>query len=259
VACHVCSSTRAAAQMLLCDGPCERGFHMGCLRPKLRKIPVGDWFCPDCQRLIRSAFDSASAAPAPATAAAASESPAGAAASSPAEVASDPGSSPEPPLEPDTQPTKLQRAALADGTSVGPGDVVWFKWSKKEWYPALILQDEQLPQSLLQRKHKPDALPLYYYGFGNFDWKKLTPMNCRKGTLESLPPPLDLERPEEALVLRARTKSLQHQYLLQEQERYEEERRARQQKQQGAAEAGRGPLEFWYHLRSMSMLIRCLD
>ena len=34
--------------MLLCDG-CDRGHHMYCLKPKLSKIPSGDWYCHDCK------------------------------------------------------------------------------------------------------------------------------------------------------------------------------------------------------------------
>ena len=36
--------------MLLCDG-CDRGFHMGCLKPALKKVPTGNWFCHDCRPL----------------------------------------------------------------------------------------------------------------------------------------------------------------------------------------------------------------
>ena len=36
--------------MLLCDG-CDRGFHMSCLKPPLKKVPTGDWFCHDCRPL----------------------------------------------------------------------------------------------------------------------------------------------------------------------------------------------------------------
>lgn len=35
-------------EMLLCDG-CDRGFHMGCLKPPLKTVPKGDWFCHDCR------------------------------------------------------------------------------------------------------------------------------------------------------------------------------------------------------------------
>ena len=34
--------------MLLCDG-CDRGFHIYCLKPPVKKIPTGDWFCVDCR------------------------------------------------------------------------------------------------------------------------------------------------------------------------------------------------------------------
>ena len=35
-------------EMLLCDG-CDRGFHMSCLKPALKRIPQGDWYCKDCR------------------------------------------------------------------------------------------------------------------------------------------------------------------------------------------------------------------
>lgn len=34
--------------MLLCDG-CDRGHHMYCLKPKLKNVPSGDWYCSDCK------------------------------------------------------------------------------------------------------------------------------------------------------------------------------------------------------------------
>ena len=34
--------------MLLCDG-CDRGFHMYCLKPPVKKVPEGDWYCVDCR------------------------------------------------------------------------------------------------------------------------------------------------------------------------------------------------------------------
>lgn len=33
--------------MLLCDG-CDKGFHQGCLQPRLECVPEGDWFCAAC-------------------------------------------------------------------------------------------------------------------------------------------------------------------------------------------------------------------
>ncbi len=39
--------------MLLCDG-CNRGYHIYCLRPKLKAIPEEDeWYCPDCTPKVR--------------------------------------------------------------------------------------------------------------------------------------------------------------------------------------------------------------
>eukprot|EP00794_Sanderia_malayensis_P020094 gene20094-22064_t len=46
--CRLCRKKGDAVKMLLCDG-CDRGFHMYCLRPSVRKIPEGDWFCIDCR------------------------------------------------------------------------------------------------------------------------------------------------------------------------------------------------------------------
>eukprot|EP00873_Tetraselmis_striata_P036348 jgi/Tetstr1/456612/TSEL_043315.t1 len=34
-------------RMLLCDG-CDKGFHQGCLQPRLECVPEGDWFCAAC-------------------------------------------------------------------------------------------------------------------------------------------------------------------------------------------------------------------
>ena len=47
IACDVCKSTADAAHMLLCDA-CDTAFHMGCLKPKVTRVPSGDWFCPFC-------------------------------------------------------------------------------------------------------------------------------------------------------------------------------------------------------------------
>lgn len=45
-ACKVCGCADER-DALLCDG-CDGAFHLGCLKPKLRKIPAGDWFCKEC-------------------------------------------------------------------------------------------------------------------------------------------------------------------------------------------------------------------
>ncbi|XP_063803947.1 bromodomain adjacent to zinc finger domain protein 1A [Pseudophryne corroboree] len=46
--CKVCRKKGDGESMLLCDG-CERGHHIYCVRPKLKYIPEGDWFCPECR------------------------------------------------------------------------------------------------------------------------------------------------------------------------------------------------------------------
>ncbi|XP_072171683.1 bromodomain adjacent to zinc finger domain protein 1A-like isoform X2 [Diadema setosum] len=45
--CRMCRRGGNPEQMLLCDG-CNRGHHMFCLKPPLKKVPQGDWFCKDC-------------------------------------------------------------------------------------------------------------------------------------------------------------------------------------------------------------------
>uniref|UniRef100_H2YIG3 Bromodomain adjacent to zinc finger domain protein 1A n=1 Tax=Ciona savignyi TaxID=51511 RepID=H2YIG3_CIOSA len=46
--CRICRRKGDAEKMLLCD-VCDRGHHMYCLRPALKVVPIGDWFCPDCK------------------------------------------------------------------------------------------------------------------------------------------------------------------------------------------------------------------
>ncbi|KAM4013616.1 bromodomain adjacent to zinc finger domain protein 1A isoform 1-T2 [Anomaloglossus baeobatrachus] len=46
--CKVCRKKGDNESMILCDG-CERGHHIYCVRPKLKFIPEGAWFCPECK------------------------------------------------------------------------------------------------------------------------------------------------------------------------------------------------------------------
>ena len=46
--CRICRRKTDPENMLLCDG-CDRGHHMYCLKPKLKVVPKGDWFCNDCK------------------------------------------------------------------------------------------------------------------------------------------------------------------------------------------------------------------
>ena len=61
--CKLCRKKGDAEKMLLCD-KCDRGHHIFCLRPVLKIVPEGEWFCPDCRpkniektpRKIRKSF-----------------------------------------------------------------------------------------------------------------------------------------------------------------------------------------------------------
>lgn len=46
--CRICRRKTDPDNMLLCDG-CDRGHHLYCLKPKLKNVPKGDWFCPECK------------------------------------------------------------------------------------------------------------------------------------------------------------------------------------------------------------------
>ncbi|XP_059907334.1 bromodomain adjacent to zinc finger domain protein 1A isoform X2 [Gadus macrocephalus] len=56
--CKICRRKGDSDAMLLCDG-CDRGHHMHCLRPRLKSVPSGDWFCPSCRPKQRSGLSSA--------------------------------------------------------------------------------------------------------------------------------------------------------------------------------------------------------
>nr|KAF6499143.1 bromodomain adjacent to zinc finger domain 1A [Molossus molossus] len=51
--CKICRKKGDAENMVLCDG-CDRGHHTYCVRPKLKAVPEGDWFCPECRPKQRS-------------------------------------------------------------------------------------------------------------------------------------------------------------------------------------------------------------
>ncbi len=46
--CRICKRKNDPESMLLCDG-CNRGHHTYCLKPKLKSIPEGDWYCKECK------------------------------------------------------------------------------------------------------------------------------------------------------------------------------------------------------------------
>ena len=47
VRCRICRRKCGDEFMLLCDG-CDHGYHTYCLKPPLKDVPDGDWFCYDC-------------------------------------------------------------------------------------------------------------------------------------------------------------------------------------------------------------------
>ncbi len=47
VRCRICRRKCGDELLLLCDG-CDHGYHTYCLKPPLKDIPEGDWFCNDC-------------------------------------------------------------------------------------------------------------------------------------------------------------------------------------------------------------------
>lgn len=47
VRCRICRRKCGDEFMLLCDG-CDHGYHTYCLKPPLKYVPDGDWFCYDC-------------------------------------------------------------------------------------------------------------------------------------------------------------------------------------------------------------------
>merc|ERR1712098_698434 len=46
--CKICRRKQDPDKMLLCDG-CDNAYQIYCLKPKLKSIPEGDWFCPECK------------------------------------------------------------------------------------------------------------------------------------------------------------------------------------------------------------------
>lgn len=51
--CQECLRANREDQMLMCDF-CDMTYHMDCLKPPLRRVPEGDWFCSACVRELSS-------------------------------------------------------------------------------------------------------------------------------------------------------------------------------------------------------------
>ncbi|WCJ42274.1 RING/FYVE/PHD zinc finger superfamily protein [Euphorbia peplus] len=47
--CKICSRSNSTLKMLICD-ICEEAFHLSCCNPRVRKIPVDEWFCHSCSK-----------------------------------------------------------------------------------------------------------------------------------------------------------------------------------------------------------------
>ncbi|CAM9175781.1 unnamed protein product [Discosporangium mesarthrocarpum] len=45
--CMVCERNDYQTEMVLCDS-CDAEYHIFCLKPPLKYVPHGDWFCPSC-------------------------------------------------------------------------------------------------------------------------------------------------------------------------------------------------------------------
>jgi hypothetical protein len=48
--CMYCKESDNEERLLLCDNrSCFKAAHTYCLKPPLRRVPRGDWYCPDCE------------------------------------------------------------------------------------------------------------------------------------------------------------------------------------------------------------------
>jgi hypothetical protein len=61
VECRRCGKARPDHNLLLCDG-CDAAYHTTCLKPALKAVPEGEWFCPGCDAEIRGSRLGAEAA-----------------------------------------------------------------------------------------------------------------------------------------------------------------------------------------------------
>ena len=51
----ICSECEIGGNLLCCDGPCKRSFHLECL--KMKKVPDGEiWYCSDCAKKEHRCF-----------------------------------------------------------------------------------------------------------------------------------------------------------------------------------------------------------
>ncbi|KAK9269724.1 hypothetical protein L1049_001502 [Liquidambar formosana] len=50
--CKVCGHSETTLSMLICDH-CEEAFHVSCCNPRLKRIPIDEWFCHPCLKKTR--------------------------------------------------------------------------------------------------------------------------------------------------------------------------------------------------------------
>ncbi|XP_014669721.1 PREDICTED: histone acetyltransferase KAT7-like isoform X2 [Priapulus caudatus] len=53
-ACEICDTSKNERQLLLCD-ECDRGYHIYCMEPKLKKMPETAWTCEICKNPEKAA------------------------------------------------------------------------------------------------------------------------------------------------------------------------------------------------------------
>ncbi|KAL6012019.1 hypothetical protein ACLOJK_002490, partial [Asimina triloba] len=49
ISCKVCCSLDNTLNMLVCD-LCEEAFHMSCFNPRIKRIPIDEWYCKSCMK-----------------------------------------------------------------------------------------------------------------------------------------------------------------------------------------------------------------
>ncbi|XP_022764839.1 uncharacterized protein LOC111310017 isoform X2 [Durio zibethinus] len=50
--CKICGRLETAQKLLICDN-CEEAFHIRCCNPRIKKLPVDEWYCVSCMKKKR--------------------------------------------------------------------------------------------------------------------------------------------------------------------------------------------------------------
>ncbi|KAK8977627.1 hypothetical protein V6N11_013412 [Hibiscus sabdariffa] len=58
--CKICSRSGTVQKMLICDN-CEEAFHVRCCTPRIKKLPLDDWYCTSCMKKKRIMLKEATA------------------------------------------------------------------------------------------------------------------------------------------------------------------------------------------------------